>query len=270
MGRVGGMTLQKIKDNIKLNELQAPDGAVAMNSQKITGMAAAVAQHDAIAADANVRAPNATQLQGETPAAFEDTGVAAGLISSHTTPGAHHTKFTITEHDVVARHPLANLNSAVCSETEAAGLITTHTEDVDAHHAKTAESAPGCNPTTFRRNPATGTCSSPANLNDGDTDGSVASFNAINKYAEVDFGKNVSIYLWRQFGVTDSDGDGRFKIEYYNGAWHDWVTGLAVRITDDWSAFAAGTIVVCSKIRVTCTTVDNCGNTHIRELEIIY
>ena len=48
---------------------------------------------------------------------------------------AHHTKFTTTEHDVVARHPLSVLDSAVCSETEADGKITAHAGVAGAHHA---------------------------------------------------------------------------------------------------------------------------------------
>lgn len=92
MGRVGAMTLQKIKDNVKLNELQAPDGAVAMNSQKLTGLAAGSAQNDSM-------------RKGQ------------------------------------AEVVLADLEAAVCSETEADGKITTHKGDASAHHAKTSKAS---------------------------------------------------------------------------------------------------------------------------------
>ena len=50
-------------------------------------------------------------------------------------PDVHHTKFTITEHDTPTRHPLANLDTLVCSEAEADSKITTHKGDASAHHA---------------------------------------------------------------------------------------------------------------------------------------
>lgn len=71
---------------------------------------------------------------------------------------AHHTKFTITEHDLAARHALAVLDPLVCSEAEAAALIIgafqnppiededekaptsewafDHNADVNRHHAQ--------------------------------------------------------------------------------------------------------------------------------------
>ena len=51
---------------------------------------------------------------------------------------AHHTKFTIAEHDVVARHPLSVLDPAVCSETEADGKVSTHDGLASPHAAATA------------------------------------------------------------------------------------------------------------------------------------
>ena len=46
---------------------------------------------------------------------------------------AHHTKFTITEHDTATRHPLANLDTLVCSEAEADSKISTHNTLAGAH-----------------------------------------------------------------------------------------------------------------------------------------
>jgi len=68
-------------------------------------------------------------------------------------PSIHHTKFTIAEHDLVVRHPLANLDGNVCSlasadikinahallatvHQDAPDLILTHKGDASAHHAK--------------------------------------------------------------------------------------------------------------------------------------
>ena len=51
-------------------------------------------------------------------------------------PNAHHTKFTITEHDLAARHPLAVLDPLVCSEAEAGVLIENHRLVEAAHHTK--------------------------------------------------------------------------------------------------------------------------------------
>lgn len=113
---IKGISLQDVKDNVKLNELQAPDGAVAMNSQKITGLAAAAAQSDAIAADANVRAPNATQLQGKIPSNAANQ---------------------IPVLDGSADLPLANLDPSVCSETELATAVSNHAGVAAAHHTKT-------------------------------------------------------------------------------------------------------------------------------------
>ena len=44
-------------------------------------------------------------------------------------------------HDLVARHPLSVLDSAVCSETEADSKIATHKSNASAHHAKTTNTS---------------------------------------------------------------------------------------------------------------------------------
>ena len=61
------------------------------------------------------------------------SGEPAELTTHKGLPDVHHTKFTITEHDVVERHPLAVLDPTVCSETEADGKITTHKAAASAH-----------------------------------------------------------------------------------------------------------------------------------------
>ena len=53
-----------------------------------------------------------------------------------------HTQYlNVARHDVVARHPLSVLDSAVCSETEADSKITTHKGDASAHHTKTIDAS---------------------------------------------------------------------------------------------------------------------------------
>jgi len=75
----------------------------------------------------------------EDPPTDGEAGKAATSNWSHdhnANADAHHTKFTVTEHDTAARHPLANLDTLVCSEAEADSKITTHKGDADAHHTK--------------------------------------------------------------------------------------------------------------------------------------
>lgn len=76
-------------------------------------------------------------------------------ITAHTgVPAAHHTVFTNAEHDVVARHPLANLVNTVCSEAEAAALIAAalpvaklETRDLTAGSGNVAYTGYGFRPT---------------------------------------------------------------------------------------------------------------------------
>lgn len=53
----------------------------------------------------------------------------------------HSQYLNIARHDLVARHPLAVLDTAVCSETEADSKITTHKNDASAHHTKTTNAS---------------------------------------------------------------------------------------------------------------------------------
>jgi len=119
-----------------------------------------IAVHMAIAAAHHARY---TDLEAE---AVADTQIAIhaalstvhqdapALIATHAADDdAHHAKFTIAEHDLVARHPLGNLDGNVCSlanadtkitahallatvHQNAPALIATHAADDDAHHAK--------------------------------------------------------------------------------------------------------------------------------------
>jgi len=53
----------------------------------------------------------------------------------------HAQYLNVARHDLVARHPLAVLDTAVCSETEADSKITTHKNDASAHHTKTTDAS---------------------------------------------------------------------------------------------------------------------------------
>ncbi len=81
------------------------------------------------------------------------------------------------------------------------------------------------------------------------------------------------IKQYRQFGEVNMNGTGRWKITYFDGEWHDWETGIVIRTTADWSGWvepAAG-VVLCSRIRLICTTVDTAiGQSRVGELEIKY
>lgn len=118
-------------------------------------------------------------------------------------------------------------------------------------------------------NPATGTLISPERINENYPD-QLAVADSEGEYAEVDFGGTFNIRQFKHYGSTLNTGDGVWKIEYYDGSWHDWETGIATRTTNDWSGWitpAAG-IKACSKIRLTCTTRDTSTSSKIGELEI--
>jgi len=66
----------------------------------------------------------------------EDHGELTGLGDDD-----HSQYLNITRHDLVARHPLAVLDTAVCSETEADSKITTHKNNASAHHTKTTNAS---------------------------------------------------------------------------------------------------------------------------------
>ena len=53
----------------------------------------------------------------------------------------HSQYLNVARHDLVARHPLAVLDTAVCSETEADSKITTHKNNASAHHTKTTNAS---------------------------------------------------------------------------------------------------------------------------------
>jgi len=122
----------------------------------------------------------------------------------------------------------------------------------------------------FQLNPATGTASNPQNLNNNNT-GSAAGFDVIDEYAQVDFLEVVYITQFRQYGHISNNGNGTWTIQYQdvNGAWHDWVTGIATRGAS-WSGWdSSGAAVPARAIKVICTAVDTgIADSALAELEV--
>ena len=72
--------------NVKLDELEAPTGPVALNSQRITGLGAVTTEGDAIPANADLRAPDSALLEGDSKATVQDHTPKAHTLDSHTVP----------------------------------------------------------------------------------------------------------------------------------------------------------------------------------------
>lgn len=153
--------------------------------------------------------------------------------------------------------------------SDASPLIAIHTAVPGAHHPEETLLTVA----HFQVNPATGTFNVDVdNINDNNT-ASIAQTSGVNEYAEVEFDLPVVIRQFRHFGDITMTGDGRWKLQYYDGEWHDWETGIEIRITANWSdwTFPVAGAKLCSKIRLVTTTVDTAiGASEIGELEIKY
>ncbi len=121
----------------------------------------------------------------------------------------------------------------------------------------------------FMTNAATGTMTSPERINDN-LFVSPALADAVDEYAEVNLGRDFLIYQYRQYGEVNNTGNGLWKLQYYDTSWHDWITGIPVRKTADWSVWAVGSIVIGNKIRLVCTTVDALGSSRLAEFAVAY
>lgn len=125
----------------------------------------------------------------------------------------------------------------------------------------------------FQTNVAAGTFAVAASdINDNDT-GNKAAANAIAQYSEVTFPYLVKINQWRQFGWTDNNASGEWKIEYKDtdGNWHDWVTGIPTRATADWTTLSVEAEVTAIAIRLTAVTIDTGdAKNWIGELEVYH
>lgn len=240
-------------------------------------LATAIEEEVAAEAIARAAADGALSTEIDTDVAAEATARALAIAAHAELAAIHHAVFTNTQHDVVARHPLANLAGAVCSETEAgtigAGLIATHAEDDDIHHTPTALIGIESTPALFQVNPATGTFgNNPSRINDGST-AELATPTVEDQYAEVDFGLIVSIKRWRIYWSSGNSSSAcKFKISYYNlatHAWVDWKTNIPSGTTDAWTTMATETEVLTHKVRITCTTFVYAGR-EMKEVEVIY
>ena len=137
----------------------------------------------------------------------------------------------------------------------------------------TFEHFPTATVADFQANAATGTFSSPQNINDNNT-ATPAEGLSVDQYCEIDFGKIVIIGKWRMFGHSSNDGDGAAKIQYWdigNATWEDWVTGIPTRIAATWSDFTIEeTIFATTKVRFTVTALPTDNDYRVGELEVIY
>ena len=154
---------------------------------------------------------------------------------------------------------------------DVSAALATHDALVSAHSAAIAAVAHLLTDAAFQCPLATGTFQHYSErINDGDV-GTYSEAGTIDQYTEVDFGVPYKIKKYRQYGNVNNNGDGSWKIQYWDGAaWQDWETGIVTRVTADFSAFvapAAG-IKTTTKIRLVCTAVDTKPGSMINALEI--
>ena len=124
----------------------------------------------------------------------------------------------------------------------------------------------------FQSHAATGTTPNPQRVNDNSLV-TQDSNDTIGKYQEIDLGNMYLIQQYREYGTASNNGDGRYKLQYWDGAgWVDWETGIAVRAVASWSSWVApaGGVVGTSKIRIVSTTIDSSLNNFLLEIEIKY
>lgn len=290
-----------IKGVTKLSQLTI-DVAKNWAAKKISNLGAPAAQNDVIRADASVRAPDSSKLEGSSKATVQDHTPKAHTLASHSAGRIGKDRFEWaankllkgagagadpTEIDVPAAGKLD-----VFSGLEANKPATTYMNEgamflcldqpygyelvagiwvkkyLPLHY--TYDDATLAD---FQTNPATGTfATAPENVNDDDT-ATLAIAGVIAQYAEVDFGKIIRINQWRQYGSGSNNGDGSWKIQYLDidGAWQDWVVGISTRATADWCGMQSEAEVITTKIRLTAVTMDTSGGTsRIGELEVYH
>lgn len=82
----------------------------------------------------------------------------------------------------------------------------------------------------------------------------------INEYAEFNFVGPTYIKEIRLYGSSTCTGNGRYKLEYYDGTWKTAKTAL-VQPQTEWSAWTALTTpAVAIRWKLTCTTQDSGAN----------
>jgi len=176
--------------------------------------------------------------------------------------------------DADGKIALTELESAVCSETEADGKISDHAGISDAHHTPTPGFFSGA-VEHMQRKPATGTAGTPQKLNDKDTGATnYVTFNAVDDDAQILLECPVYLSQYRIFEHNNANntGNGQVKLQYLNNvnAWVDWKTGIVIGKTGDWKSWdTSPSRVLAGGLRVVCTQLDTGATTmvYIRELE---
>lgn len=124
----------------------------------------------------------------------------------------------------------------------------------------------------FQAGATSGTMFDMGYINDNDPGGSCASATAVGQYTIIDYGKCVIIKRYRHYGHVTQNGDGVWKIQYYDDdAWQDWETGIPTRGAS-WSAMetpAAGEKTT-SRVRLYVVTKDSSNQSKCGELEVIF
>ena len=119
---------------------------------------------------------------------------------------------------------------------------------------------------------ATGDATDPTNINDDNTVTPVV-FDVINEYVEFDFVTERQINSWRHFEAAGGNGDGTYKIEYWDGSgWLPWVASFTTAHSGDWTSVSTETTVITTKIRLIATALDTAGavENYTSELEVYY
>jgi hypothetical protein len=195
--------------------------------------------------------------------------------------------------DADGKIALAQLVDAVCSETEAAGLITAHTTP-DAHHTKylDTEAVAAIEAGDFyvlatgeagvillsrgalltvadmQVNAGTGTTETPQNINDGSTANN-AHWDANGEYVEILLDGYFYATEFRQYGNLSNTAGDKFKLQFRNldGDWVDNTLNIEFLDAVQWSDWASLTTPVwCTGIRVVCTALE--GHAYMNELEV--
>lgn len=294
-----GEAVTAVKAGVKLNELQAPDGAVAFNSQKASGLAAAAVAGDAIVADANVRAPDSSALEGSNKATVQDHTPKAHTLASHSAGriGKDRLQWTAdkllkgagatsdpTEIDVPAAALFSGLVANLPTNTDMIEgaiflcLDQAYLKEIVSGAWVSKYSAsyytyPACSLANFQTNPATGNfAGNVERVNDNST-AATGYANGIDQYAEVDLGAVRKINQWRDYGSTNNNGSGRWKLQYKDaeGDWIDWVTDIVINYAAEWRGMQSESEVITQYIRLVATTLDTqFSQNHIAELEVYH
>jgi len=93
-------------------------------------------------------------------------------------------------------------------------------------------------------------------------------FSSVGNYVEIDFGAKYQIGEIRHYGESNMNGDGDYKLQYWDGsAFQDLLTGISTRGASwsDWQQFPS---VISSKVRIVATTLDSYGDNRAWEFEI--